>query len=136
MTATSVSNRVRRARGGWVLIMLASVAFVAGAIAGAGHSSPPPAPGVAQSFAAAWARGDYASMYSELTPASQRAVSPSEFTQAYREALMTATAERERVMGAPQGAANGVEVVATTGAHAPVRHARGAFPAADRARAT
>ncbi len=85
-----------------------------GAIVGAGHSSASPAPGVAARFAAAWTKGDYPSMYSELAPASQRAVSPSEFAQTYREALMTATAERERVKGAPQGAAGGVEVVAAT----------------------
>jgi peptidoglycan glycosyltransferase len=113
LTATSVSNRVRRARGGRVLIMLAAVAFVVGAIVGAGHSSASPAPGVAARFAAAWAKGDYASMYNELTPASRRAVSPSELAQTYREALMTATAESERAMGAPRGAADGVEVVAT-----------------------
>ncbi len=110
MTATSVSNRGRRARP---LIALAAVAFVVGAVVGAGHSAPSPAPGVAARFAAAWAKGNYASMYSELAPTSQRAVSPSEFAQAYREALMTATAERERVKGAPQGTADGVEVVAT-----------------------
>ncbi len=119
-------RRTPRTQGGRVLIMLAAVAFVVGAIVGAGHSSPPPAPGVAARFVAAWARGDYASMYSELAPASRRAVSPSEFAQVYREALMTATADSERVVGTPQseadgqqatdaprGAADGVEVVAT-----------------------
>jgi peptidoglycan glycosyltransferase len=110
LTATSVSNRGRRVRP---LIVLAAVAFVVGAIVGAGHSSPSPAPGVAARFVAAWTKGDYASMYSELAPASQREVSPSEFAQAYREALMTATAESEQVVGAPRGAAGGVEVVAT-----------------------
>jgi peptidoglycan glycosyltransferase len=110
LTATSVSNRGRRARP---LIALAAVAFVVGAIVGAGHSSASPAPTVAARFAAAWAKGDYASMYDELSPASRRAVSPSAFAQAYGEALMTATAESERVVGSPQGAAGGVEVVAT-----------------------
>ena len=111
MTATSVSNRGRRVRP---LIVLAAGAFVVGAIVGAGHSYASPAPGVAARFAAAWAKGDYASMYGELAPVSRRAVSPSEFAQAYREALMTATAESERVVGSPQGAAGGVEVVATS----------------------
>ncbi len=122
MTAISVSNRGRRVRP---LIVLAAVAFVAGAIVGAGHSSASPAPGVAARFAAAWAKGDYAGMYSELSPASRRTVSPSEFAQVYREALMTATAESERVVGtprseaqgeaagAPRAAGEGVEVVAT-----------------------
>jgi peptidoglycan glycosyltransferase len=107
--------------------MLAAVAFVVWTIVGAGHSSPSPAPGVAARFVAAWTKGDYASMYSELAPASRRAVSPSEFAQVYREALMTATAASERVVGAPRseaegepatgaprGAADGVEVVATS----------------------
>jgi hypothetical protein len=113
-------------RSGRVLIVLAAVAFVVGAVVGAGHSSPSPAPGTAARFAAAWTKGDYASMYSELAPASRRTVSPSEFAQAYREALMTATAASERVVGtprseaageqgtgAPRGASDGVEVVAT-----------------------
>ena len=86
--------------------MLAAVAFVVGAIVGAGHSSASPAPGVAARFAAAWARGDYASMYSELSPASRRAVSPGEFAQVYREALMTSTAESELVVGAPRSEAD------------------------------
>jgi transpeptidase family protein/penicillin-binding protein len=111
LTATSVSNRGRRVRP---LIVLAAVAFVVGAIVGAAHSSASPAPGVAARFAAAWAKGDYASMYGELAPASRRAVSASEFAQVYKEALMTSTAENERVVGSPQGAAGGVEVVATT----------------------
>ena len=93
--------------------MLAAVAFVAGTIVGAGHSSPSPAPDVAARFVAAWTKGDYASMYGELAPVSRREVSPSEFAQAYREALMTATAESERVVGVPRGAAGSVEVVAT-----------------------
>jgi len=126
LTATSVSHRVLGARGGQVLVVLAAVAFVVGAIVGAGHSSASPAPGVAARFAAAWAKGDYASMYSELSPASQRAVSAGEFAQVYREALMTATAESEGVVGtprseadseaatgAPRRAADGVEVIAT-----------------------
>ncbi len=95
------------------LIVLAAVAFVVGVIVGAGDSSASPAPGAAARFAAAWAKGDYASMYGELSPASRRAVSSSEFARVYREALMTATAESERVVGSPQGAPGGVEVVAT-----------------------
>jgi peptidoglycan glycosyltransferase len=106
-------RRARRTQAGRALIVLAAVAFVVGAIVGAGHSSSP-APGVAARFAAAWAKGDYASMYDELAPASRRAVSPAEFAQAYREALMTATADGERVVGAPRSAAGGVQVVSTS----------------------
>jgi peptidoglycan glycosyltransferase len=100
--------RSRRARP---VLALAAVAFVVGAIAGSEHSSPSPAPGLAAHFVGAWARGNYAAMYSEITPASQREVSVNEFAQEYREASMTATASGVRVMGSPRGAAGGVEVV-------------------------
>jgi penicillin-binding protein A len=93
------------------VIALAAAAFLAGAVVGAAHSPPSPAPGLAARFTAAWARGDYASMYGELAPASQREVSASEFASAYREALLTATASGERVAGTPRSAAGGVEVV-------------------------
>jgi penicillin-binding protein A len=102
------SRRTRRARP---VIALAAAAFAVGAIVGAAHSSSSAAPALAARFAAAWARGDYAAMYGELSPASQRGVGASEFAQAYREDLTTATASGERVTGAPRGAAGGVEVV-------------------------
>ncbi len=107
----SQSERHRRARRARPMIALAAVAFMVGAIAGAEHSSPSAAPALAARFAAAWTRGDYATMYSEIAPSSQRAVSVSEFADAYREALMTATANGVRVAGAPQSAGDGVEVV-------------------------
>jgi penicillin-binding protein A len=93
------------------VIALAALAFLVGAILGAAHSSPSPARALAARFAAAWARGNYASMYGEIAPSSQREVSASEFAGDYREALMTATASGERVTGAPRGAAGGVEMV-------------------------
>ncbi len=93
------------------MIALAAAAFAAGAIVGAEHSSSSAAPALAARFAAAWARGDYASMYGELSPASQREVTASQFAQAYQEDLTTATASGEWVTGAPRTAAGGVEVV-------------------------
>jgi peptidoglycan glycosyltransferase len=93
-----------------MLVLAAAVAFLVGAIVGAGHSASP-APTLAARFTAAWARGDYASMYSELAPSSQREMSVSEFAGDYREALMTATASGEQVTGAPRGAAGGIEMV-------------------------
>jgi peptidoglycan glycosyltransferase len=102
---------LRRSRRTQPLIALAAGAFAVGAIAGATHSSSSPAPGLAARFAAAWAKSDYASMYSEISPAAQREVSPSQFAQAYKEALITATADGERVMRSPRAAAGGVEVV-------------------------
>ncbi len=101
------SRRTRRARP---VIALAAAAFAVGAVVGAEHSSSA-VPALAARFAAAWARGDYATMYGELAPASQREVTASQFAQAYQEGLTTATASGERVTGAPRAAAGGVEVV-------------------------
>ncbi len=104
----SASRRTRRARP---VIALAVAAFAVGAVVGAEHSSSSAAPALAARFAAAWARGDYATMYGELAPTSQQEVTASQFAQAYREALTTATASGERVTGAPRPAVGGVEVV-------------------------
>jgi cell division protein FtsI/penicillin-binding protein 2 len=93
------------------MIALAAASFLAGALVGAAHSPSSAAPALAAQFAAAWAEGDYAKMYSEITPSSQREVSASEFAQVYEEDLMTATASEERVAGAPRGAAGNVEEV-------------------------
>jgi peptidoglycan glycosyltransferase len=101
-------GRNRRLRA---ILALAAVAFVAGVIVGANHSSSP-APALAARFTAAWGHGAYRQMYSEIAPASQREVSVGEFEGDYREALMTATAIGTVVVGAPHGAAHGVEVVA------------------------
>jgi penicillin-binding protein A len=100
--------RRRRARA---VIALAAVAFAAGAIVGAEQSSPSAAHEVAARFAAAWARGDYAAMYAEISPASQRAVPVGEFADAYLQAGMLATASDLRVVGEPHAAAGGLEVV-------------------------
>jgi peptidoglycan glycosyltransferase len=93
------------------VIALAAAAFAAGAIVGAEHSSSSAAPALAARFAAAWAQGDYTTMYGELAPASQRTLTASQFAQAYQEDLTMATASGERVTGAPRAAAGGVEVV-------------------------
>jgi penicillin-binding protein A len=102
-------RRVWRARA---IVALAAAALLVGAVAGAEHSSPSPAPGLAARFAAQWARGDYTGMYGELARASQRAVSASEFEDDYREALSTATASGVSVAGSPRGERGGVETVA------------------------
>jgi peptidoglycan glycosyltransferase len=103
-----VRRRTQRARP---MIALALVSFAVGAIVGAGHSDSSSAPALASRFVAAWARGNYASMYGEITPAAQRTIAPSEFVAAYREAAMLATASGERVMGRARAAAGGVQVV-------------------------
>jgi penicillin-binding protein A len=93
------------------VIALAVAAFAVGAVVGTEHSSSSPAPGLAARFAAAWAQGDYSRMYSEITPAAQRAVSPASFAQAYSEALMISTAIHVRLLDPPRAAAGGVEAV-------------------------
>jgi peptidoglycan glycosyltransferase len=105
------ARRRRLRRCGGVLIALAVAAFAAGALVGAESSPSSDAPALAARFAAAWARGQYATMYSEIVPATQRGVTAGEFAASYREALMTATANGERVAGAPRAARGGVEVV-------------------------
>ncbi len=73
------------------MLALAGLAFVIGAIAGASHS-PSYAHELAERFTAAWARSDYASMYSDIDTEARREVTPSEFASSYRSALTTATA--------------------------------------------
>ncbi|HTA34973.1 MAG TPA: penicillin-binding transpeptidase domain-containing protein [Solirubrobacteraceae bacterium] len=94
---------MRRARP---VLVLAAAAFATGAILGADHGSPP-GYAVAQRFVTAWARRDYAGMYSDIARSSQRAISLGEFTDAYRQALTTATVTSAKIMGAPSAAASG-----------------------------
>jgi hypothetical protein len=70
------------------LILIAIVAFVFGAIAGAPGS---PGKEAAKRFTEAWAAGNFAAMYRELNPASKRAISPADFADAYRNAEGVAT---------------------------------------------
>ncbi len=105
---TRSHDRWRRARP---VLALGAVAFAVGAIVGAHSGSSSSARGLAESFAAAWARGDYAAMYSEITPREQSAISASEFAAVYREAAMLATVRALRVAGRVRGASGGVEVV-------------------------
>jgi cell division protein FtsI/penicillin-binding protein 2 len=80
------------------VLALAVVAFAVGAIAGAGHSSSPTV-ALAGKFVQAWSRGDYTTMYAEISPEAQHSVTPSAFGDDYREDMRTATAERRRVTG-------------------------------------
>jgi penicillin-binding protein A len=86
---------MRRARP---VAALASVAFAIGAIVGAQHGGSA-ASTLAGRFVSAWTRGDYATMYTDIDPASQRASSASEFAGAYGQALRTATATHMRIAG-------------------------------------
>jgi peptidoglycan glycosyltransferase len=95
----SRNQRLRRARP---VLVLAAVAFASGAILGARHTAPA-GYALADQFVTAWTKGDYASMYSDIAGSSRRGTSVSEFAQAYREALTTATAAHERISGATHG---------------------------------
>jgi penicillin-binding protein A len=92
------------------MLALAGVAFAVGAIVGA-HRSGSPAYALADGFVKAWTRGDYATMYSDIDPASRRQTSPSSFARAYQDALTTATATGLRVTGGPHGISGGLVAV-------------------------
>lgn len=77
---------------------MAAVAFVIGAIAGAGHHASA-AQQAASRFVRAWAKGDYATMYKQLDAASRQATSPARLASAYRQAARTATATSAKVTG-------------------------------------
>jgi penicillin-binding protein A len=99
----SRNQRLRRARP---VFAVAAIAFVTGAILGARHA-PSPAYTLADRFVMAWTRHDYVSMYPELTRASQRSTSVSQFADAYEQALTTATATHLEIAGKTRGAVAG-----------------------------
>jgi penicillin-binding protein A len=102
----SRNQRLRRARP---VLVLAAVAFAAGAIVAANHRDSPEY-ALAGRFVTAWTRGGYATMYAELTPSSRRAISASSFAGAYRQALVTATATGMHVLGPARATREGVAV--------------------------
>ena len=89
------------------MLALAGVAFAIGAVVGAQHSGSP-ADALAERFVAAWTNGDYATMYSDIDAASQRATSASAFANAYEEALRTATATGQQVAGRARSISGGL----------------------------
>ena len=74
------------------MLALCGFAFVVGVVVGARHK--PAGQEHAERFAAAWQRGDYAAMYSELTGADRGRVPRARFIAAYEDALRTATAAK------------------------------------------
>jgi cell division protein FtsI/penicillin-binding protein 2 len=75
-----------------VLVGICGVAFVGGVVVGARHTSADEAH--ARRFAAAWARGDYGTMYAQLTAADKTRYTRLRFATAYQDALTTATATK------------------------------------------
>jgi penicillin-binding protein A len=92
------------------VIALAAVAFAIGAFVGAGHGSSA-AQALAGRFVAAWAHGDYVTMYGDIDARSKRAVSPQALAADYEHALRIATATRLRVTGKPREAPGGLVAV-------------------------
>jgi cell division protein FtsI/penicillin-binding protein 2 len=91
------------------LALLALVAFVVGAATGTPGS---PGKEAANSFAEAWAAGNYAAMYRELNDASRARVSAKQFAADYREAREVATLRGLAVDGAESPRTeNGREIV-------------------------
>jgi peptidoglycan glycosyltransferase len=72
--------------------VVAGAAFAGGVLAGALHVSS--SQRAVERFAAAWARGDFAAMYSELSARERLRIRRGAFTAAYQRALDTATATR------------------------------------------
>ncbi|HVY77527.1 MAG TPA: penicillin-binding transpeptidase domain-containing protein [Solirubrobacterales bacterium] len=92
------------------LSLIAIVAFIFGAIAGAPGS---PDEEAAARFVQAWEREEFAAMYRELSPTSRRRIELNDFTSAYRDAADIATL-RSLEAEAPEDAASrdGATVVA------------------------
>jgi len=118
------SRRGRRRRSQWrmrALAGLAAVAFLAGVIAGAAPSSSSSAHALAARFATAWSRGDYTAMYSDIDRASRRELSAGEFSAAYRQTALTATATRLQVAGGPRDVEGPTHSAGVTLVAVPVR---------------
>jgi penicillin-binding protein A len=74
------------------LLGLCGVAFLIGIVVGARHT--PAGEDKARSFAAAWERGDYVTMYTHLTDADRERITRLRFVEAYRETMRVATAAK------------------------------------------
>jgi cell division protein FtsI/penicillin-binding protein 2 len=83
-----VERRRRIATRTLPLALIALVAFVIGAMTGAPGS---PDKEAAKLFTEAWQHEEFAAMYKELNPASQRQIELNDFVLAYRDAAMEAT---------------------------------------------
>jgi penicillin-binding protein A len=106
-SSESRTQRLRRARA---VLALAATAFAIGAIVGAGRG-PSPAHALAARFVAAWAKGNYGAMYSDIDAPSRLSTSAGEFADAYANALTTATATGMRIVGKPHDVRGGLLAV-------------------------
>ncbi|MFM9128001.1 MAG: penicillin-binding transpeptidase domain-containing protein [Solirubrobacterales bacterium] len=104
------NHRARRslAIAGAAAVLVIAVILLLGSCGSPGQDA-------VRKYSEAWAKADWATMYAQLTPESQRKVSLIEFAQAGREALATATAPETAVRTAePQASDNGLWRVPTT----------------------
>jgi penicillin-binding protein A len=92
------------------MIALAVVAFLLGVIFGAGHRDSP-LQSVAEQFARAWTRGDYATMYRDIDVAAQHRISLSSFAAAYETAARTATTSAITLLDQARSVGSGTIVV-------------------------
>ncbi len=92
-------------------MLLGALAFVAGLVAGGLHR--PAEEDVAERYAGAYARGDYAAMYELLTEDARGRIGEQRFAAAHRAARALATATRVRA-GEARGADDGVIAVPLT----------------------
>src|SRR5919201_509291 len=88
-SGTRVARRRRLIRRTSALVACAAVAFAAGAVVGARHTSSEQR--AARAFASAWERGDFAAMYALLTREARRRIAATGFISAYRGATAIAT---------------------------------------------
>ncbi len=107
MAVNTRTDRLRRARP---VLALAGIAFVIGAIFGAGHSSNA-SEALARSFVDSWTRGEYQAMYADIDGASKRKVTPQELADACEHALRTATASGVSTAGRSYDVAGGLVAV-------------------------
>jgi transpeptidase family protein/penicillin-binding protein/MecA-like transpeptidase family protein len=92
------------------------VGLIAALLLSAGGGGPTAAQRLAEGFATAWTRGDYAQMYADVDSATHRQYSITVFANYYREDLATATATGARVGRAqsPHDGSVAVPVTVTT----------------------
>ena len=103
------NHRTRRliAAGAGLAVVVLAVILLIGSCGSPGKDA-------VTSYAQAWSKGDWAAMYAQLTPESQKKISLIDFAQAGREALATATATETSVTaGEPKSAGDGKWTIPT-----------------------
>lgn len=87
-------------------ILAGAVLLIGGAVVTLGGG--PDRVQIAETYARAWSRGDYAAMYGQLTPGARQRVSQKRFAALHKELLTTATVQRLGVGGAARELTDGL----------------------------